>query len=304
MLTMIEAAKLMSNPLQTGIIEIFAANNPVLERLPFVDIQGNAFKYNREGTLPGIAFRGINESYTESTGVINPQTETLTICGGDSDYDVALVKMGSGSHDLRAAHDAMKSKALTLTWLKTFFDGDSTGDPREFDGLNLRLDGTTQEVKASSSAGGAALTLDKLDELIDAIQGTPDMLLMNAKMRRKVNTLMRAAGQATEPVTDSFGRQIPAYAGIPIGIVGDDSEGNSILGFDEDDGSGNLDTASIYALRFGLDGIHGIQTEAMSVRDLGELDSKPAMRTRIEWYSGFVVKHPKAVARLKWINNA
>lgn len=302
MLTMIEAAKLMNNPLQTGVIEIFAANNPVLERLPFVDIQGNAYKYNREGTLPGIAFRGINESYTESTGVINPQTETLTICGGDSDYDVALVKMGSGSNDLRAAHDAMKSKALTLTWLKTFFDGDSGTNPREFDGVNVRLDGTTQEVKASASAGGATLTLDKVDELIDAIQGTPDLLLMNAKTRRKVNNLVRAAGQASEVVNDQFGRRIDAYAGIPIGVVGDDSEGNAILGFDEDDGSSNLDTTSIYAVRFGLDGLHGIQTEAMSVRDLGELDSKPALRTRIEWYSGFVVKHPKAVARLKWIN--
>jgi hypothetical protein len=300
---MIEAAKMMNNPLQLGVIEIFAANNPVLERLPFVDIQGNAFKYNREGTLPGIAFRGINESYTESTGVINPQTETLTICGGDSDYDVALVKMGTGSNDLRAAHDAMKSKSLTLTWLKTFFDGNSETQPREFDGLNLRLLGTTQELE-TGAAGGATLTLDLVDELIDAIQGTPDVLLMNKTLRRKVNKLRRAASQATEIVTDAFGRQIEAYAGIPIGVVGDDASGTPILGFDEDDGSGNLDTSSIYAVRFGLDGLHGIQTEVMSVRDLGEMESKPALRTRIEWYPGLVVKHPKAVARLRWINNA
>jgi hypothetical protein len=299
---MIEAAKLMNNPLQTGIIEIFAANNPVLERLPFVDIGGNAYKYNREGTLPGIAFRGINESYTESTGVINPQTETLTICGGDSDYDVALVKMGAGSNNLRAAHDAMKAKALTLTWLKTFFDGNSEDEPREFDGLNIRLGGTTQEINAGT--GGATLTLDMLDELIDAIQGTPDVLLMNKAMRRKVNKLIRAAGQAIEVVSDAFGRQIMSYGGIPIGVVGDDATGNAILGFDENDGSGNEDTTSIYAVRFGLDALHGIQTEPMSVRDLGELDSKPAYRTRIEWYSGEVIKHPKAAARLAHINNA
>ena len=46
------------------------------------------------GLLPiatgGIAFRGINEGYDESTGVLNPQTESLVICGGDSDFDVAL----------------------------------------------------------------------------------------------------------------------------------------------------------------------------------------------------------------------
>ncbi len=193
---------------------------------------------------------------------------------------LALVKMGAGSNNLRAAHDAMKAKALTLTWLKTFFDGNSEDEPREFDGLNVRLGGTTQEINAAT--GGATLTLDMLDEAIDAVQGTPDLLLMNKVMRRKVNKLIRAAGQATEVVSDAFGRQIMSYGGIPIGVVGDDAGGNAILDFDEDDGSGNDDTTSIYAVRFGLDALHGIQTEPMSVRDLGELNSKPAYRTRIE----------------------
>ena len=36
--------------------------------------------------------------------------------------------------------------------------------------------------------------------------------------------------------------------------------------------------------------------------DLGELDTKPVLRTRVEWYSALVVKHPKAAARLVHIN--
>nr|BDD46324.1 hypothetical protein 3 [Rhodospirillaceae bacterium] len=300
MLTLLEWSKLQADPLQSGIVEIFATENPVLERLPFQNIAGNAFKYNVENSLPGVAFRGVNESYSESVGVINPVTETLTICGGDSDYDVALIKMGAGSNDARAAHDALKAKALTLTWLKTFFDGDSESEPREFDGVNKRLEGGTQEIDAGS--GGATLTLDMVDQLIDAVQGAPSVLLMNKWMRRKVNALMRAAGQATEVVSDSFGRQVQAYAGVPIGIVEDDASGSAILAFDEDDGSANLDTSSIYAVKFGLDGVHGIQTEPMDVRDLGELDTKPAYRTRVEWYSGLVVKNARAVSRLIHIN--
>lgn len=303
MLTMLEAAKLMNNPLQSGIVEIFARENPVLERLPFIDISGNAYRYNIEEALPGIAFRGINEGYAESTGIINPQMEALTIMGGDADYDVALVAMGNGSNDLRAAHDGMKAKSATLSWLKTFFDGDSSVQPREFDGLNRRLSGGTQELE-TGAAGGSALTLDLLDELIDAVDGTPDVLLMNKWLRRKVNKLIRAAGQATEVVSDAFGRQINAYAGIPIGTVGEDAEKAEILGFDEDDGSGNLDTASIYAVRFGFDALHGIQTKPLEARDLGEIDSKPALRTRTEWYSGMAIKHPKSAARMRWINKA
>jgi hypothetical protein len=77
----------------------------------------------------------------------------------------------------------------------------------------------------------------------------------------------------------------------------------AILGFDEDDGQGNLDTTSVYAVRFRLNALHGIQTAPIDVRDLGELQTKPALRTRTEWYAGMVVKHPKAAGRLRWVNN-
>jgi hypothetical protein len=77
----------------------------------------------------------------------------------------------------------------------------------------------------------------------------------------------------------------------------------AILGFDEDDGQGNLDTTSVYAVRFRLNALHGIQTAPIDVRDLDELQTKPALRTRTEWYAGMVVKHPKAAARLRWVNN-
>jgi hypothetical protein len=301
MLTILEASKLITNPLAQGVVEVIASNNPVLERLPFIDIAGTAYRYNREDTLPGIAFRGFNEGYTESTGVINPQVESLTIAGGDSDFDVALVAMGAGSNDIRATHDAMKAKSLSLTWLKTFFDGDSSLNPREFDGLNARLTGG-QVIPLAS--GGGTLTLDSLDELIDAVVGTPSALLMSKAMRRKVNRLIRAAGQATEIVSDVFGRQVMAYAGIPIGVVEDDATGTAILGFDEDDGTGNLDTTSIYAARFDAETLLGIETAPISVRDLGEIEAKPALRTRIEWYSGLALKHPRAAARLTRINNA
>jgi len=299
MLTLLEASKLMDNPLAAGVVEVFANVNPVLERLPFIDIAGNSYRYNQEGTLPGIAFRGINGSYTESTGIINPQTEALTIVGGDSDYDVALVKMGTGNGQLRAAHDAMKAKSLSLTWLKTFFRGDTDSNPLAFDGLEKRLTGG--QVIEPAGADGLFET-DDIDRLLDAVRGDNKVLFMNRTNRRRLSALVRASGAAIETVTDAFGRQLQAYAGVPIALVDEDSEGNEILGFTEPDGSGHNDTASVYCVAFGLDRLHGIETEAMSVRDLGELQTKPAFRTRIEWYSGLAIKHPRAAARLRYIN--
>jgi len=299
MLTISEWEKLNPTPLASGIVEIFARENPVLANLPFMNVQGNAYKYNIETTLPGIAFRGFNEGYTESTGVINPATEALTIIGGDSDFDIAQIRMGTGGNDTRAVHDAMKAKALTLSWLNTFFHGDSGTNPKEFDGLNNRLTGD-QVITAGTN--GAVLTMDMLDQLVDSIQGTSSILLMNKAARRKIVSLGRASG-VLSITRDYFGREVESYSGVPIGVIEDGADGNPILTNTETQGTAN-DTTSIYAVKLGADAMHGIQTEAMDIRDLGEIDTKPALRTRIEWYSGLALKHPKCAARLKGVLTA
>ena len=71
-LSLLEAAKAALNNGETkraGIIMQFAQTSAWLANLPLRNIPGNAFAYTQEGTLPGVAFRGINESYTASTGV-------------------------------------------------------------------------------------------------------------------------------------------------------------------------------------------------------------------------------------------
>ena len=304
-LTLLEAAKLVDDPLQRGVIEVFPRTSPVLERLPFYGVSSNSYRYNREETLPGIAFRGIGGSYSESTGIINPKTETLTILGGTSDVDRVLVKTQGNINNLRAIHDGMKAKSAALKFTKTFFKGDNSSDPLEFDGLQQRLTGD-QLIAMGSSSGGDTLTLAKIDELIDAVIGRPDVLFMNKTLRRKVNTLIRAAGQASEVVSDSFGRQIPAYAGIPIAVVEEDNEGNDILGFSEANPGGGSDVGtSIYAVRFGVEEfVTGLQCGGLDVIDMGLYAGGVAYRTLIEWICGMAIHHPKSAARLYGIKNA
>ena len=291
-ITLLEAAKLATDPLKRGIIEIFPRVSPVLERLPFFAVNGMAYKYAQEQTLPGVAFRGINESYDESTGVINPQVEPLFVLGGISAVDRALVRTQGNSNDLRAIHDAMKAKATALEYTKAFFKGDNSANPKEFDGLQKRLTGN--QVIACTAMD--PLTLAKVDELIDAVQGTPDVLFMNKTIRRRINYFMRDAGQATETVSDAFGRQIHAYAGIPIAVIEQDKDGADILGFTED---GN--TTSIYAVKFGAaEFVSGLQANEMVVEDLGV--NRTMLETLIDWVCGMGVFHPKAAARLSGIS--
>jgi len=301
-LTLLEAAKLVQDPLKKGVIETFARTSPVLERLPFFEVNGQAYRYNQEQTLPGISFRGINQSYTESTGIVNPQVESLYVLGGLSYVDRALVKTQGNVNNLRSVFDSMKAKAASLEYTKKFFKGDNSNDPNEFDGLENRLTGD-QKIAAGATANGSTLTLAKIDELLDAVVGGADCLFMNKILRRKVNALVRAAGQAQETVSDAFGRQLLAYAGVPIAVIETDKDGNEIFPFTEACTSGTDTGSSIYACKFGAaEYVSGLQAGMMEVEDQGLVLTNYV--TLVEWICGMGVFHPKAAARLYSVANA
>jgi hypothetical protein len=306
-LTLVEAAKLSATNGETkraAVIAMFAQASQWLSAMPFKDIAGNAYAYNREGALPGVAFRGINESYTESTGIINPLTEALRICGGDLDVDMAILKtQGEG---VRAVHEQMKVKALAAEITRVLIKGDSTSQPREFDGLQNRCTGN-QLVNAGSTNGGDALSLAKLDEAIDACAGPNKVILLNKAMRRRLTTAGRTttvSGYLTH-TTDDFGRQLVKYNDIPLLVPYEDNGGTEPLAFDEVGSGGATATAtSLYVVALGEGYVSGIQNGTMDVRDLGEIHDSPVKRTRVEWLAGMVVEHGRAAVRLRGISDA
>lgn len=303
-LTLIEAAKLYpGDPLRSAIIELYAKSSDILRVLPFDTILGSALRYNQEQTLPGIGFRGINEAYTESTGVINPVTEPLVIAGGDLDVDKFLLDTMGKSQ--RSVHENMKLKALALAWTKTFIKGDQSTDPKEFDGLQTRIVGD-QLITAGATAGGTALSLAKMDEAIDGTENATHILMSKA-MRRKFSVAARTATIAGDLrwEKDDFGRQVAIYNDLPIVIVDEDNTGTDILGFNEVcSGGGGVTGTSLYIVSLGDGKLSGIQGSDPQVRDLGELQTKSALRTRVEWFNGISVYHPKAAVRLHSIANS
>lgn len=297
-----EASKLSQDQFRAGVIEEFVMNSPILERIDFLNLRGNAYTYNMEGALPGIAFRGVNESYTPSTGVINPQTESLKISGGDLDVDAHIIR--TRGEKVRSAHEAMKIKALARSLNKAIFDGNSGTNPREFDGLNVRLTGS-QSILAG--AGGAALTQDMLDDLLAQVPGA-NAIMCGTGGHQLLTKLLRGDSQVSKS-EGAFGNPIVNYAGIPILNVGKTASETEILAFDEDPGDATSDTTSIYAVRFGSadaeTDFFGLQNEqGMIVTDLGEMESKPAMRTRVEWDVSLVLAASDCAARLRGVTNA
>lgn len=300
-LTLTEAAKLSQDTLQRGVIETFARTSSILEMMPFMEIAGNAYAYNEEGTLPGIAFRDVNEGYTASAGVVNPKSERLYIAGGDVDVDRFIVQTRSNINDVRAIHTEMKAKALALAITNQIFNGDTAVNPKGFDGLKKRLSGN-QVITAGDD--GAPLTITMLDELIDAVEGEPDAIFCSKAMRREIKRVIQSHNGYSESSYDAFGRPVMTYGGIPIRVIETDQAGNEILPFAETQGTAT-NAGSIYAVKFGAEQyVSGLQNGGVSVRDLGELDTMPVFRTRIEWYAGLAVFHPRAAARLKGVVKA
>lgn len=307
-LTLLEAAKLETgDAYKSGVIELYAGSSSILMNLPFEGITGNALKYNRESALPGVGFRGVNESYTPSTGILNPLTEALVIAGGDLDVDKFIVDTMGASQ--RTVQESMKIRALSLAWTRKFIKGDTASDPREFDGLQVRVTGN-QLIPAGTSNGGTALSLAKLDEAIDQTLN-PTHLIMSKAMARKFSAAARlyTVGGYIAYTPDQLGRRIMTYNDLPILTVDLDNAGNSILAFDEvsynsSAWNGTATGTSIYVVSMGADSLTGIQNGTIDVRDMGELQTAPVFRTRVEWYNGLAAFNGRSVTRLGSIANS
>ena len=302
-LTLIEQAKgMQGREVEQAVVEVFATSTPILEVLPFREIGGNSYTYSREQRLPGVAFRGVNESFTPTRGVVNPITETLTIVGGEIEVD--NFTLHTEGEDVRAREEAMQIKSIAEEWQRAFFKGDSSTNPREMDGLQRRITGN-QLIPAGATAGGDALSLVTLDTAISRVMN-PTHLLMNKKMRIRLQAAARdvnVGGYITFGPNE-FGRRIMRYHEIPILEVEDAAGEDTVLPFSETNpGGGTPASTSIYVLSIGPNMVEGIQNGGMQVRDIGEMENKPAVKTRLEWYSGLTVKHGRSAARLHGIKD-
>jgi len=311
-ITLLEAAKIAlanGETKRAGIIATFARASAWLANLPFRTIPGNSYAYNQEGVLPGIAFRAINEAYVPSAGIINPAAEALRVAGGDITVDPALVKMFGPEQ--RSTQETMKAKGLSALISNKLIKGDSTTEPREFDGLQARIPfGSGQLIAAGTTDAGDALSLFLLDQLIGKVSGPNRQLWMNKTMIQRVTQAARlyTVGGFVTWAPDQFGRQVTSYNGIPMVEPYPDNDGTEPLAFDE---AGDVQgtpagttATSIYCVSLGDGYLSGIQNGVMEVRDLGEDQASPSLTTRVEWLVSLVAEHPKCIARLGGISNA
>lgn len=303
-LPLVEAAKLSTDVLLKGVTETIITESQLLQHLPFIDIVGNGLTYNRESTLPSAGFYSPNDTWVESTPTFTQHTATLAILGGDADVDEFLRQTRSNVQNLKAIVTELKSKAVSRKFDDTFVYGSTTLDSKSFNGMHL-LVGTNQKVHAGAGPAGTAGSIRKLKALTRLVKpGGPDFLIMN---QTTIDNLSDYAERNESPIRfikGDFGKPIATFKGIPI-IMSDWILQTEAIGDDDDfDLKTGGVTTSIFAVKFGEGRLVGCQNGGINTKDLGDLETKDATRTRIKWYVSAALFSELSLARYDGITDA
>lgn len=283
-----EAEKLSNNQLVSGIIEEIIDRDDLFSALPFLGINGKAYVYNRENTLGTASWLDPNDTVTEDAATFTEVVSKLRILIGDVDVDKFLQTTMSDANNQLAIQIGLKAKTLGREFRKILATGDSSQNAKTFDGINKLV---TEEQTIDSA--GKSLTFAMLDELLDKVPNGADAIVMRRDALRMYRQLLRATSgtDAVMQMLPAFGHPMLTHQGVPVLL-------NEFIG-DDDDSS----KTSIYAVRLNeLDGLHGIyggSNAGIVVENIGTVQNKDAVRTRLKWYCGLALKSTKSLARLK-----
>ena len=325
-ITLAEAKVGMADKVDQQVIDMFRRSSLLLDRMTFDNCISPgtggstlAYGYIQLLTPSTAAVRTINTEYTANEAKRTKKTTNAIIMGGSFQVDRVLQDT-SGAVDELAFQAEQKIRATANYFHYCVINGASANaaagyEAKTFDGLRKLLDGTSNEITSSVSLTTAAemdananAFLDELDSFLSVLDGTPSMLLMNAKMLSRVRGVARRAGYYTRS-RDDFGRYVEAYNGIPLMDAGKYYNGSASVDAVADVAAtaSAAGTSSIYAVTLGLDGFHGVSPTGTGVirSYMPDLNAPGAVKTgEVELVAGVALKNTLKAAVLKGIKTS
>lgn len=268
-----------------AVIDEFRKESVVADSLIFDDVVNPAgggatldYGYRRLNTQATAATRELNTEYTPQNVTTSKHTVTLAVLGGSFEVDRVIAQIGPAASGAVQLNLSQKIKAATTKFQDLVINGDTAVDANGFDGLDKALVGTSTEFRATqvtdwrdfdTNARAEHQALDAIDEFLSLLDGTPTVILGNAKALARVRAAARRAGMYTRnPVDDlvgANGRPIvrESYGGIAFADPGAKAGTNDPIIPIETRTVGGTSTTGLtdlYAYRVGLDGFHGVST--------------------------------------------
>ena len=272
-ITLAQAQELSQSKLTNYVIDEFR-QSALLDILPFdntVKPQGGktlAYVYNRISTLPTAATRAIGAEYVAQEAITTAHTTHLKVFGGSFEVDRVIASDEVQVIDHIMFQLQQKSKATVAKFHDMFINGDSgVGDGTTFDGLDKAITGSSTELTPTSPIdlnSSADIDshwkafLDYLRALRAKMDGAPSLYLMNQDMFSIFQRVMDRAGFNLAS-KENYGNEVLQWGSSMVMALGDKA-GTANPVIEIADGK-----TSIYAVRLGLDAVHGLAPDGSKI---------------------------------------
>ncbi|MFR8560907.1 major capsid protein [Longicatena caecimuris] len=311
-LTLAQAKVGMADKVDQMVVDEFRRESFLLDRLIFDDsvspgTGGSTMTYSYMQLLTPSTAQGrkLNEEYKPGEALKTKKSADIKIFGGSFQVDRVLEDTAAKSEI--AFQLQQKTKAAANKFHYDFINADATTHETDFDGLDKLVTGSSTEaipatsIDLSTTAKIAENAKDfafAFDNWLSTLDGKPDMLLMNRRMKTIMGAVARELKYYTQS-EDAFGRKVDNYDGIPMVDIGEYYNGTNTVpcvAIDE-----TTKETSIYAIQISLEGVHGISPKGDKTKGdkiiktyLPDMKAPGAVKTgEIEMLAGIVLKNTK-----------
>lgn len=306
-LTLAQAKVGMADKVDQMVVDEFRRESFLLDRLIFDNsvspgTGGSTMTYSYMQLLTPSTAQGrkLNEEYKPGEALKTKKSADIKIFGGSFQVDRVLEDTAAKSEI--AFQLQQKTKAAANKFHYDFINADATTHETDFDGLDKLVTGSSTEaipatsIDLSTTAKIAENAKDfafAFDNWLSTLDGKPDMLLMNRRMKTIMGAVARELKYYTQS-EDAFGRKVDNYDGIPMVDIGEYYNGTNTVPC-----VAIVETTketSIYAIQISLEGVHGISPKGDKIIKtyLPDMKAPGAVKTgEIEMLAGIVLKNTK-----------
>ena len=300
--TLLEQTKLITNPAEVLVANVFALEYEIMGLLPFEEMSGYHKPYTVVDTLPTVAPRDFGVDFTADYGKSSTYNVPWKNYGGRLEVDKAL---RVGNPKGAAQQEMMQIQAIAKQWSTHIFEG--VGGT-SITGIKTFLSSfyPGQIAYAGSTSGGDLLTMDMMDAAFNlVVKDEKTAIFCSQIVRNRLSYLARTAYSIINFQPDQFGNQVLSYNGVPIYCMIDGYTSKDLLSTTElDHGGGANTTSSLYIVNFGEETVSGFSPQAQTLQVEVLNPGTNAWVTRLEMNAGITVVQPRAAAVISSIKQA
>jgi hypothetical protein len=293
-LPLVEASKLSNTVLGQGVVETFVKDDPILQRIRWETLVGNAYEYTREATEAGANWYAVNEIRVTNNPTWNKLSAVPKILDSPVELDDFTKKTRSNVNDIKKELQNAAVKAAKKKFMEGFYYGNKTTNPKEIDGLHVLLNDTTYNTLQVDDSDTQTVPLQMsghLDKALDMVKGFKSVLILSSKgLKRGVDKYLRSVGAGATATKDEFGVPLDQYRPGLYWATSDyilDTELTSAGAFSAS--TGGL-TTSIFILSFEPRALEGMQVEPMKWVDWAPVPKTNNEWAHIQWYPTILIK--------------